>query len=129
MKYIFSILVLFSINTYAGQDYKSTITNASAPNENGYLEEIGDKSVIGKLFTVNRQTGDISGPIKNKYLSEPQVIDYGSVENSYKAISVMKNNVTTNVYTLVIEEFVDSHKKPFVYLSNSWVFYGFCKHF
>ncbi len=129
MKYIFSILILFSFNALAVQDYKCTITNASAPGENGELEVIGDKSVIGKLFTVNRKTGDMSGPIKNNYLSTPKVIDHGSKENSYKVISIMQNETTSNVYTLVIEEYAESSRKPFVYLSNSWVFYGFCEHF
>lgn len=33
------------------------------------------------------------------------------------------------VYTLVINEYVESAKKPFVFLSGDVVYYGNCKHF
>ncbi len=129
MRLIVLITVLFSTSVFALEDYQCLIRNVVTVGSNGDLKEVGDKSVINKMFTVNRRTGDMTGPIKNNYLSPPSVLDYGSTENSFKAVATMKNEITTNVYVLTIEEFDESPQKPFVFLSNSNVFYGTCEHF
>ncbi|WP_218575406.1 hypothetical protein [Plesiomonas shigelloides] len=129
MRLLVLMAVLFSSGAFALDDYKCLIKNVVTVNNNGDLKEIGDKSVINKLFTVNRRTGDMTGPIKNNYLTTPTVLDYGSYENSFKAVTTMKNEITTNIYVLTIEEFNDSPQKPFVFLSNADVFYGTCEHF
>jgi hypothetical protein len=129
MKILFLFAVLFTADAFALEDYKCTINNAVTVDSNGNLKEIGDKTVIDKMFTVNRRTGDMVGPIKNNYETQPNVLDYGSTENSFKAVTLMKNDITTNVYVLTIEEFAENPKKPFVFLSNSDVFYGTCEHF
>ncbi|EOX1578104.1 hypothetical protein ACPD0P_003388 [Vibrio cholerae] len=129
MRLLALMVVLFSSGVFALDDYKCLIKNAVTVGSNGELKELGDKFVIDKLFTVNRRTGDMTGSIKNNYVTTPSVLDYGSSENSFKAIATMKNEITTNVYVLTIEEFDDSPQKPFVFLSNSDVFYGTCEHF
>tara|TARA_R110001583_G_scaffold100526_2_gene246567 strand:+ start:176 stop:580 length:405 start_codon:yes stop_codon:yes gene_type:complete len=129
MKILVLFAVLFSAGVFALEDYKCLINNAVTVDSNGNLKEIGDKSIIDKMFTVNRLSGDMAGPIKNNYLTTPNVLDYGSTENSFKAVTLMKNDITTNVYVLTIEEFAETPKKPFVFLSNSDVFYGTCEHF
>lgn len=129
MRLIVLITVLFSTSVFALEDYQCLIRNVVTVGSNGDLKEIGDKSVVNKMFTVNRRTGDMAGPIKNNYLSRPSVLDYGSTENSFKAVATMKNEITTNVYVLTIEEFDESPQKPFVFLSNSNIFYGTCEHF
>lgn len=129
MRLLVLMAVIFSSGAFALDDYKCLIKNVVTVGSNGELREIGDKSVINKMFTVNRRTGDMTGPIKNNYLTTPSVLDYGSSENSFKAVTTMKNEITTNVYVLTIEEFDDSPNKPFVFLNNSDVFYGTCEHF
>lgn len=130
MKSIFLLLLFFSANTFALEDYKCTITNGVSADAKGLLKEIGDTSVINKVFTVNRRTGNTAGPIRNngRFLT-PNVIDFGSSENSFKVVTTMKNDITTSVYALTIEEFAEGSHKPFVYLWNSYVFYGVCEHF
>jgi len=129
MKFVIILILIFSFQAFAFNDYKCLINNVVTANSEGELIEIGDKSVINKIFTVDRKTGAMAGPIKNNYFSNPEVLDYGSQENSFKVLSTMKNEITTNIYVLTVEEFADSSKKPFVFLSNTDVFYGYCEHF
>ncbi|OCH24630.1 hypothetical protein [Aliivibrio sp. 1S128] len=129
MRFSILVMLLISFKSLALDDYKCMITNAVSSNENGKLIEVGDKSVNGKIFTVDRSSGVMVGPIKNNYISEPIVLDFGSTDNSFKAVTTMRNEITTNVYVLTIQEFIDGSRKPFVFLSNSDVFYGYCEHF
>lgn len=34
----------------------------------------------------------MTGALKNSYVTDPQVIDYGSTENSYKAVATMRKD-------------------------------------
>lgn len=54
------IAIIFSNSVFALDDYKCVITNAVAVESNGDLKVIGDKSIIDKMFTVNRRTGDMT---------------------------------------------------------------------
>jgi hypothetical protein len=130
MKYIvIMFLMITSGNLIAADDYKCLITNAIEPNQQGQIDEIGDKSVIGQMFTVDRITGVMSGVLKNNYINSPVVVDYGSVENSFKVVTIMKNNITSNIHALTIQEFIKGSKKPFIYLHDATAFYGVCTHF
>lgn len=126
---IILLALLASSHSLAGGDYKCVVTNAIEPNLKGGLDEVGDRSVIGKEFTVDRISGVVSGILKNNYLEPPVVLDQGSSENSFKVLTITKNKVTSSIRSLVVEEFVDGPKKPFVYLSNATVFYGVCSYF
>jgi hypothetical protein len=122
-------MVLAASYTFAGSDYRCVVTNAIEANIEGGLDEVGDKSIIGKEFTVDRVSGVVSVILKNNYLEPPTVIDQGSKDNSFKVLTVTKNSVTTSVRSLIIQEFIGGPKKPFVYQSNATVFYGVCSHF
>ena len=100
-------------------------------NEKNYKNY--EKNYIGQKFTVDRINGIMAGSLKNSYLTKPQVIDYGSKENSYKVITTMTQSqgvgYGSNMYALNILEYIDGDKKPFVFLQNEIVFFGTCIHF
>jgi hypothetical protein len=59
------------------------------------------------------------------------VIDSGSSENSFKAVTTMTISQGagkgTTMHALNIEEYVDGNEKPFQYMWNSTVYFGRCK--
>lgn len=129
---IISILVLFSVNASAvGTDYKCTVDRFSlASGDTGKLYEYYKKLFIGNEFTVNRATGYMTGALKNSYVTAPQVIDFGSTENSYKVVTTMRKDQGigngSNIYALTINEYEATRKKPFVFMANDKVFFGTC---
>jgi len=88
---------------------------------------------IGKQFNVERNTGLMAGALKNSYVTEPQVIDHGSSENSYKVVTTMRKDqgagAGSSLFALTINEYADGVRKPFVFLSDSDVYFGWCEHF
>ena len=69
----------------------------------------------------------------NAYATRPQVIDRGSKDNAFKAVTTMRVNqgvgIGSSVFTLVINEYVESSKKPFVFLSGDVAYFGNCTYF
>lgn len=130
---LFLILIVDSI-AYAGDDYICTIERLSfAKGDTGKVYENYSNLYIGKKFTIERYSGLMAGTLKNSYITKPQVIDYGSSENSYKVVTTMKLNEGlgsgSNITALTVNEYEEDSKKSFVYLTNDWVFFGNCEHF
>tara|TARA_B110000971_G_scaffold113740_1_gene116685 strand:- start:2657 stop:2884 length:228 start_codon:yes stop_codon:yes gene_type:complete len=75
----------------------------------------------------------MAGALKNYYITKPQVIDSVSKDNSFKVVTSLRlgegGGVGSNIYTLTINEFDKSPKKPFVFLYNDVVFFGTYEHF
>ncbi|MGS8276881.1 hypothetical protein ACU7AI_02300 [Pseudomonas aeruginosa] len=115
-------------NAWALPDYRCTVERTASASESslGHM-------YIGKQFTVERATGLMAGALKNSYVTEPQVIDYGSSENSYKVVTTMRKNqgagAGSSLFALTINEYADDVRKPFVFLSDSDVYLGWCEHF
>ena len=131
---IISIALSFSISCFAADsDYRCKIEHVMKASINDYEENENIKTYyIGKEFSVDRKSGIMVGILKNSYVTTPQVIDYGSTENSYKVVTTMSTDqgvgAGSNIYALTIEEYIETVKKPFVFLQNSKVFYGYCIH-
>lgn len=118
----------------AGDDYRCTIEKLSlAGEDSGGRYDFHKRNYIGKQFTVERASGLMAGALKNSYVTKPQVIDYGSKENSYKVVTTMRieqgAGAGSDVYTLNVSEHEQGTKKPFVFLENDVVYLGFCEHF
>ena len=128
------LLLLITNSALALSDYhcliQRIVTAESAPNSTLSFYE---HNYLNKKFTVERSTGLMAGTLKNSYRTKPQVIDLGSEENSFKAVTTMSREqgrgYGSNVYMLTINEYVSSSKKPFVYVNNDVVFLGECEHF
>lgn len=91
-----------------------------------------EKTYVGEIFSVERETGLMTGIVKNSYVTKPVVIDMGSTENSYKVISTLRPDEGlgpgSNIYALTINEYEAMQDKSFVFLSNDSVYLGTCKH-
>ncbi|WP_426206339.1 hypothetical protein [Pseudomonas sp. TWP3-1] len=115
-------------NAWAAEDFRCTIESTVAAKEKPI-----NAFFIGKQFTVERRTGLMAGALKNSYVTAPQVIDYGSTENSYKAVATMRKDqgagVGSSIYALTINEYDEGDRKPFIFLQNDEAFLGWCEHF
>ena len=116
------------------RDYRCKIervANAEAPPNSKLAFQ--EKNYIGREFTVERRTGLMAGALKNAYITKPEVIDIGSEGNSYKVVNALRLEQGagrgTNVYMLVVQEYVKGTEKPFVFADNDEVYFGKCIHF
>lgn len=128
------MVMAFIVSTaQAGVDYLCTVKRVtSAEGEtksNSYLQ-----AAVGKQFTVDRATGNMTGVLKSSPVNAPDVIDIGNQESSYKVIAALRPGQGalgpgSNIYALTIMEFLKGAIKPFVFLVNHEVYLGECKHF
>ena len=133
---ILALLALGSSLSQAlpGNDYRCRIERVygTEPDESPVVAS-ERKRTVGSEFTVERRTGVLAGALKNAFATQPVVIDAGSRDNSFKAVTTMRLDQGagrgSSVYTLVVKEYVDSSKKPFVFLSDDIVYFGTCAHF
>jgi hypothetical protein len=127
-KVIALLTLAATTNAWAAEDYRCTIESTVAAKEKPI-----NRIYIGKQFTVEKRTGLMAGALKNSYVTDPQVIDYGSTENSYKAVATMRKDqgagVGSSIYALTINEYDESDRKPFIFLQNDEAFLGWCEHF
>ena len=117
----------------SGPDYKCKIERiSSAEGDSGTTYDF-NKFYLGEEFTIDRQSGVMVGILKNSYVTQPEVIDYGSTGNSYKVIAAMRKDqgagAGSNIYALTVNEYESAPKKPFVFLRNDEVFFGYCEHY
>lgn len=116
----------------AGPEYRCTITQryAAAP-EMPAVRNAQENAHIGKQFTVEKETGIMSGALMNAYAVEPVVIDEGSNESAYKVVTAMKMDdgagFGSNIYALTINQEDTSEQKPFAFLENDKVYLGHCQ--
>lgn len=122
------LILVATTNAWAAEDYRCTIESTVAAKDKPI-----NRIYIGKQFTVERRTGLMAGALKNSYVTDPQVIDYGSTENSYKAVATMRKDqgagVGSSIYALTINEYDEGDRKPFIFLQNDEAFLGWCEHF
>lgn len=121
------VVLIGAGNAWASPDYRCTVERTASASASSLAH-----MYLGKQFTVERKTGLMAGALKNSYFTEPQVIDYGSSENSYKVVTTMRKDqgagAGSSLFALTINEYADDVRKPFVFLSDSDVYYGWCEH-
>lgn len=116
------------------RDYRCKIDRATTadPLETDIQGELA-KYYVGKEFTVDRKSGVMAGALKNYYVTPPKVIDFGSSQNSFKVIATMRLDQGagrgSDVYTLVVKQYSEGPRKPFVFLENDYLYFGTCTHF
>ena len=125
------LLLTFNIS-YASGDFKCVVKEAYTLDANGKLSTKADsaKNKINKEFTVNRQTGQMSGGgfVNTMSGQMPSVYNYLPNENGFKAITIYKPNFTVDY--LQIDEYVDGKNKPFIY-KGAWgtIVTGICTYY
>ncbi|WP_262111457.1 hypothetical protein [Aeromonas sp. Marseille-Q5825] len=134
----FFSLVLTSAATvsfaHAGTDYRCTVERIfDADGDNSQLIDGQRKLYIGKEFTVDRRSGVMMGALKNSYMTKPVVVDRGSKDNSFKAVTTMRRDqgvgAGSTVFALVVKEYAESPQKPFAFMSDDTVYFGSCVQF
>jgi hypothetical protein len=135
MKIVVLLISLISTSTLASEGYKCIPNQAFALEADGSLsQENGWAKLLiksNKEFVVDRATGKMIGSAgfsnHNASFGSPRVLDHGSAEQSFKALTVFKPNVS--VAYLKIEEFHKGKSKPFIFLNNGNVVSGACEHY
>lgn len=111
------------------QGYSCVITASYLLSGDGSLSETQYK--VGRTFTVDRGTGRAIGAIKNHNITaygnfQPTVIDRGSGEQYFKALTVYGSN-NPSIDVLVVKEFAGADEKPFMFNHNGEVKTGTCE--
>jgi hypothetical protein len=129
---ILSGLVSLPGAAQTSSDYKCVIERIETANNDADAKALY-QSYIGKEFTVERKTGIMAGALKNNYVTEPVVVDFGSKENSFKVVTTMRRDqgvgAGSNAYILTVNEYVESERKPFLFAHNDAAYFGYCTHF
>ena len=118
--FIIGVLLLAG-NSYASNNFKCIVKDSFTLENNGMLSKKTNaaKNKINKEFTVNRQTGQMTGGgfINTMSGQMPIVYNHMPSENGFKAITIYKPNYTVDY--LQINEYVKGKEKPFFY-KGAW---------
>ena len=126
------LLCVFSPGLFAADNFQCTVNNAYTLERNGELDSTTPvaKIEVGKVFTVDRETGRMIGSGLTNHMSgqQPKVYDYLPQENSYKAITIYAPNFTVDY--LEIRTYEDGKLKPFLY-KGAWgsIMTGVCANY
>ncbi len=110
---LFFALYAYTSFSYSGDlSYNCVIKKVYDVNETGELVASSFESEFkGSKFSVSRETGRIIGNTLTTVLAkETRVINYGSNENSFKAIAEFESQFQL----IEINEFKKDNKKPFI---------------
>jgi hypothetical protein len=131
---LLTVLACVTRQAMAQPDYRcrvERVNGAAGENDPVILQE--RKAYVGKEFAVERTTGVMTGALKNAYVTKPQVIDRGSNDNAFKAVTTMRVDQGvgrgSTLFALVLNEFLESPKKTFAFMSRDTVYFGTCTHF
>jgi len=111
----------------ARDGYECTIKSGRTVSDEGSFKDGGYPSLfVGKSFTVDRQTGRMLGVLQNHngQFGQPQVVDRGGPEQSYKAVTIYAPNAAVDL--LQVQQFAESREKPFLFVSSANVYAGTC---
>lgn len=123
---LFILLIIISNIALAGGAYKCTINYTAGLKDDGQMSETAySKLRLGREFVVDKGTGRMQGGLSNyNAYGQPKVLDYGSSNQSFKAITIYKP--MTLVDYLYVQEFNDNREKPFLFLNGKDTFSGTC---
>lgn len=126
---LIAALTLVSTGAWGFDSYKCTIKSVMEVSSDGVIQNHEPfQFQVGKEFVIDRMTGRTMGAISNHNANgSPQVLDPGSLEQSFKAVTFFKP--IPMVDYLVVKEYVESNAKPFFFMTWSHMYTGLCEHF
>ena len=132
--FLLGVLIACPLTAQPLADYRCRVERVHGAADDGDpVVDSERRRYVGAEFTVERSTGIMAGALKNAHLTRPVVVDLGSKDNSFKAVTTMRVDQGvgrgSTVYTLVVNEYLQSPKKPFIFLSDDMVYFGTCTHF
>jgi len=124
-------LIAMSANAASADAYKCYVKNHKTLSDSGELVDFWGKETVGvmtKEFVVDKQTGRMSGELKNhNAFGEPQVLDLGGARQAYKVMTIYQP--LTTVDFLYVQEFASGSKKPFFFTTGTMHHTGLCEHY
>lgn len=109
--------------------YQCEIKSTSFVNNKGIINLSSNNPKInlyvGKKFSIDRITGKLFENELN-VIGEPQVLDVGDKDSSFKVIWI-KDGKGVIVQYLNVQEYSNSPQKPFSYLGGSLLIGGLCE--
>ena len=121
--------LLLSASVYAGPNtYLCSVLHTKVLDESGGLADDDYFSDIDPRFTVDRQTGQVTGGLLDNSGMDISLYDSGSTEMSFKVTAVTTSPVKHAMY-LQINEVVEGNAKPFIGIRspNSVLLTGLCE--
>ncbi len=122
---LFLLLLLLSVNVFSVDYYKCKPEKSYRVSDSGFME--GKDWLIGGAFTIDR----VSGEFRSNYLNSSFRVTHKGDKDRYFRAS-LENSGVSWPHILVVEEFSDSIKKPYVLMSASAspsVSSGLCERF
>lgn len=127
------VAMIHTLGAWAGEDYRCKVDRLhDSSGEDTVESKALRSSYVGGEFTIDRRTGVMAGKLKNAFNADPVVIDYGSSENSFKAVTTIRVGEVgagSSVNAIVVKEYVEADEKPFTFFDGDTVFFGKCEHF
>ena len=126
---LFVILASHTAPVFAETDLYCTITGVSDITANGNMEALAGKknyyeTAVGAEFIVQREKGMMAGRFVDNTNWKINVIDAGSAQQSYKALSTRSSGRVQSQF-LEIRLQDKGNKKPFVLLAAE-ILHGYC---
>jgi hypothetical protein len=124
-------LITMSASAASSSAYKCHIKSLKSLNDSGELVDfLHDEAFefMKKEFVVDRDTGRMSGATTNHGpYGQPRVIDKGSGEQAYKALTIVEPFTTVDF--LYVQEFAKGTKKPFFFVTGTKRYSGLCENY
>lgn len=130
---VFAVGVVCATPAWAqsAEHYRCTIKEVWAQNmRDGTLHPLEGLAgiMVGEEFMVDRDTGRIlhDALMNCSIFDEPEVLDPGSDEQSFKVITIYRPSVTIDLLT--VSEYAAGDEKPFRYWDSNTLYTGICTH-
>ena len=114
---------------YGNSTYTCTVKDVREVSSNGRLDKSNGFMThqIGTKFTINKETGEISGKYVNTlYSVSREVLDIGGHSNNYKTLSIYEPNRQIMYIEVMDNIEVARSPIPFIGYRLSSVFSGVC---
>lgn len=120
---------LVMTNSWAITDegYKCVIKARYELGDQGYLEQRQKDTWIGKEVFIDRTTGKETG-LHNFTRGQPQVLDRGSKEQSFKVFTIGQAESEFPMLQVIrVNEYSSLNNKPFMETSRTGIYTGTCE--
>lgn len=113
-----------SVSAYDG--FKCTVKAVSKLQDDGTHSDDSVMTSLGEEFVVDRVTGRMVGGLSNHSIGgQPKVIDPGSADQSFKALTIFGPYVSINY--LEVQVYANSYEKPFSFIEFGSFITGLCE--
>ena len=124
------LLATLSLDVSAEGNFKCVVKDGIELSKDGTIKQESRLlfHYVDSQFVVDSLSGIMTGKLSNHNdFSKTVVLDLGSEEQAYKALTLFKPKVMVDY--LYIQSFSDLKAKPFMFITGSEVYSGTCSQF